>query len=72
MWRRGRRGMERGAVAANRQGTEYSYGYRRFQLRAFLESAKDEIPSETRYGFMHLALFYVLINNTVRWTLDAG
>jgi hypothetical protein len=51
---------------SNRQGTEYSYGHRRFQLKAFLESAKDEIPAETRYGFMHLALFYVLINNTVR------
>jgi UDP-galactose transporter len=34
-------------------------------LKTFYGYVLDELPSETRYGFAMLALFYVLINNTV-------
>lgn len=33
--------------------------------RAFAQAVQDELPAETRFGFANLALFYVLINNTV-------
>ena len=51
--------------ASHIEETETSFGHRPFHLKAFLGSCKDEIPVEIRYGFVHLALFYVLINNTV-------
>jgi hypothetical protein len=31
----------------------------------FVEAVKDEVASEVRYGFAHLALFYVVMNNMV-------
>ena len=34
-------------------------------LRTFYEYVLQELPTESRYGFAFLALFYVLINNTV-------
>lgn len=33
--------------------------------KSFWQTAKDELPVEIRFGFAHLALFYVLINNIV-------
>jgi hypothetical protein len=54
--------------ASNSGGMHNSFGNRRFQFKAFFQACKDEIPTEVRYGFVHLALFYVLINNTV-WSL---
>lgn len=34
-------------------------------LRLFLRYLNSDLPTESRYGFAKLALFYVLINNTV-------
>ncbi|KAF2395650.1 hypothetical protein EJ06DRAFT_484915 [Trichodelitschia bisporula] len=38
---------------------------RRFDAAGFMAAVREEIPAETRYGFVHLALFYVIINNTI-------
>lgn len=46
-------------------GSNESFSSPRTTFAAFVQAVKDEIPSETRYGFAHLALFYVLINNIV-------
>ena len=54
--------------ALNNESMHNSFGNRRFELKSFFEACKDEIPTEVRYGFVHLALFYVIINNTV-WLL---
>lgn len=35
-------------------------------LGSFFQACRDELPSEVKFGFAQLALFYVLINNTVR------
>ena len=32
----------------------------------FVLAVKDEVASDVRYGFAHLALFYVVMNNMVR------
>jgi drug/metabolite transporter (DMT)-like permease len=37
----------------------------KINARTFLRMVREELPTETRYGFAQLALFYVLINNTV-------
>jgi hypothetical protein len=31
----------------------------------FIQAARDEVASDVRYGFAHLALFYVVMNNMV-------
>jgi hypothetical protein len=46
-------------------GIDTSYTTPRSTFWAYVHAAKEEIPVETRYGFAHLALFYVLINNIV-------
>ncbi|KAF2435425.1 hypothetical protein EJ08DRAFT_337087 [Tothia fuscella] len=37
----------------------------RSDVGSFVQACRDELPTEIRYGFAQLALFYVLINNTV-------
>ncbi len=32
----------------------------------FIHAIKEEVASDVRYGFAHLALFYVVMNNMVR------
>jgi hypothetical protein len=46
-------------------GIDKSYVTQRSTFYAFVQAAREEIPVETRFGFAHLALFYVLINNIV-------
>jgi hypothetical protein len=38
----------------------------RSDLGSFFQACRDELPSDIGFGFAQLALFYVLINNTVR------
>jgi hypothetical protein len=33
----------------------------------FIHAVKEEVASDVRYGFAHLALFYVVMNNMVRY-----
>ncbi|KAF2668334.1 hypothetical protein BT63DRAFT_425654 [Microthyrium microscopicum] len=44
---------------------EKSYQHSQGTYAAFFEAVKEEIPQEIKFGFAHLALFYVLINNIV-------
>lgn len=43
----------------------YKPGFMKMDLKTYYRYVMDELPSEARYGFALLALFYVLINNTV-------
>jgi hypothetical protein len=48
----------------------WTLGTPRSDWGTFLRACRDELPSEIRYGFAQLALFYVLINNTVRISIS--
>jgi len=43
----------------------FKAGFMEMDLKTFYRYVVEEMPSEARYGFAFLALFYVLINNTV-------
>lgn len=49
---------------AHRIGT-FRPAFMRMDLKTLYGYALDELPIDARYGFAMLALFYVLINNTV-------
>ena len=40
-------------------------GARGFRLSEFIEAIKGEVSTDVRYGFVHLALLYVVMNNMV-------
>jgi hypothetical protein len=59
-------GMNGNASSANGVEKMRNPNLPRIDLRTFISYVRGEVTIDVRYGFCNLALFYVLINNSVR------
>jgi len=58
-------GLSNGHMNGNSAVRKHTGSLPRLSLNAYWSYVRGEVPRDSRYGFCKLALFYVLINNSV-------